>query len=87
MNFRDTIEQMRAEVGEEEWAKIMASVRKMTEELKEEDMETVQSAKAEVIAKPTPDIEKLADKAVASKMTEEEIKKHIENNVIDEFND
>ena len=87
MNLADTIEQMRADVGEERWAKIMADVKKMTEELKEEDMETVQSAKAEVIAKPTDDVEKLADKAMASKMTNEEIKNYIKDNVIDEFND
>ena len=87
MNFRDTIEQIRAKVGEKEWARIMANVKKMTEELKENDIETIQSAKAEIIAKPTDDVEDLASKAIASKMTDEEIKKYIEDNVIDEFND
>jgi hypothetical protein len=59
---------------------------KKTEEEQEAEMEVVYASKSEVIAKPK-DIKKLADKAVASKLSEEEQKKAVEDNIIGEFDD
>lgn len=59
---------------------------KQTEEEQEADMEVVHASKSDVVAKPK-DVKKLADKAIASKLTEEEQRKAIEDNVLGEFYD
>lgn len=79
--LKELVNKFRKEIDEDTWKRILAKF-----EEQEDDMETIKSAKAEVIAKPM-DVEEFADKVKASKMTKEEMKKHIEDNVIDEFND
>lgn len=59
---------------------------KKSAEEQEADMEVVHASKSDVVAKPK-DVKKLADKAVASKLTEEEQMKAIEDNVLGEFYD
>ncbi len=58
-----------------------------TKEEQEADMEVVHASKSEVVAKPTKDVKKLADKAIASKLSEEEEREWIEKNVLGEFSD
>jgi hypothetical protein len=57
-----------------------------TEKEQEAEMEVVHASKSEVVAKPK-NVKKLADKAVASKLSEEEQRKAIEDNVLGEFNE
>lgn len=77
--FKELCDKARKDIDEETWKLILAKF-----DEKEEDIETVKSAKAQVNVKPTPDVEEFENKAVASEMTAEQVKKCIEDNVIDD---
>ena len=77
--FKELCDKVRKDIDDETWKLILAKF-----EEKEEDIETVQSAKAQVNVKPTPDFEEFENKAVASELTAEQIKKCIADNVIDD---
>ena len=56
-----------------------------TKEEQEAEMEVVHASKSDVVAKPTKEVEELAGKAIASKLSEEEQRKRLKDNVIGEF--
>ena len=57
------------------------------EKSEEELMDTVHASATEVVAKPTEDVEDLAKKATAKKLTPKEERDLLEDNVIGEFYD